>query len=53
LFLKFVLAHPAVTTVIPGTDRPEFALNNLSAVRGRIPDVRMRERIVSYWDQLG
>jgi aryl-alcohol dehydrogenase-like predicted oxidoreductase len=53
LFLKFVLAHPAVTAVIPGTDRPEFALDNLNAARGRIPDARMRERIVSYWDQLG
>jgi aryl-alcohol dehydrogenase-like predicted oxidoreductase len=53
LFLKFVLSHPAVTAVIPGTDRPEFALDNLNAARGRIPDARMRERIVSYWDQLG
>ena len=52
-FLKFVLAHPAVTVVIPGTDRPEFALDNLDAARSRIPDARMRERIVSYWDQLG
>jgi len=53
LFLKFVLAHPAVTTVIPGTDRPEFALDNLNAARGRIPDARMREQILNYWDQLG
>ena len=53
LFLKFVLAHPAVTAVIPGTDRPEFALDNLNAARGRIPDARMREQIISYWDQLG
>ena len=52
LFLKFVLAHPAMTTVIPGTDRPEFAIDNLNAARGRIPDARMRERILSYWDQL-
>ena len=52
-FLKFVLAHPAVTAVIPGTDRPEYALDNLNAARGRIPDAKMRERIVSYWDQLG
>jgi aryl-alcohol dehydrogenase-like predicted oxidoreductase len=51
-FLKFVLAQPAVTAVIPGTDRPEFALDNLNAARGRIPDARMRERMVSYWDQL-
>ena len=52
LFLKFVLAHPAVTAVIPGTDRPEFALDNLNAARGRIPDGRMREEILKYWDQL-
>ena len=52
-FLKFVLAHPAVTVVIPGTDRPEYALDNLNAARGRIPDARMHERIVSYWDQFG
>ncbi|MEK7754378.1 MAG: aldo/keto reductase [Acidobacteriota bacterium] len=52
LFLKFVVSHPAVTTVIPGTDRPEFAIDNLNAARGRLPDARMREKIASYWDQL-
>jgi aryl-alcohol dehydrogenase-like predicted oxidoreductase len=52
-FLKFVLAHPAVTAIIPGTDRPEYALDNLNAARGRIPDTRMRERMLRYWDQLG
>jgi aryl-alcohol dehydrogenase-like predicted oxidoreductase len=52
LFLKFVLAHPAVTAVIPGTDRPEYAIDNLNAARGRIPDERMRERIISYWNGL-
>lgn len=51
-FLKFVLAHPAVTAVIPGTDRPEYALDNLYAARGRMPDAPMRERMISYWDQL-
>ena len=40
-------------TTFPGTDRPEFALDNLNAARGRIPDARMREQIISYWDQLG
>ncbi len=52
-FLKFVLANPAVTAVIPGTDRPEYALDNLNAARGRIPDARMREQMLGYWDQLG
>lgn len=52
LFLKFVLGHPAVTAVIPGTDRPEYALDNLNAARGGIPDARMREQIIAYWEQL-
>ncbi len=52
MFLKFVLAHPAVTAVIPGTDRPEFALDNLNAARGRIPDARMREEILNYWERI-
>ncbi len=52
-FLKFLLANPAVTAVIPGTDRPEFALDNLNAARGRIPDAKMRERMLAYWDQPG
>jgi aryl-alcohol dehydrogenase-like predicted oxidoreductase len=51
-FLKFVLAHPAVTVVIPGTDRPEYAVDNLNAARGRVPDAQMRQRIVDYWDNL-
>ena len=48
-FLKFLLAHPAVNGVIPGTDRPEFAIDNLSAARGRIPDARMREQMIKFW----
>jgi hypothetical protein len=28
-------------------NRAEFALDNLNEARGRIPDARMRERIVS------
>ena len=52
-FLKYVLSNPAVTAVIPGTDRPEYALDNLNAARGRIPDARMREQMLAYWDQLG
>jgi aryl-alcohol dehydrogenase-like predicted oxidoreductase len=51
-FLKFLLANPAVTVIIPGTDRPEFALDNLNAARGRIPDAKMRETMIRYWDSL-
>lgn len=52
LFLKFILSHPAVTAVIPGTDKPEYMLDNLDAGRGALPDAAMRRRIVQYWDTL-
>ena len=51
-FLKFILSHPAVTAVIPGTDKPEYMLDNLQAGRGPLPDTAMRRRIVEYWDSL-
>jgi aryl-alcohol dehydrogenase-like predicted oxidoreductase len=51
-FLKFILGHPAVTAVIPGTDKPEYMLDNLDAARGALPDAAMRRRIVQYWDSL-
>jgi aryl-alcohol dehydrogenase-like predicted oxidoreductase len=52
-FLKFILAHPAVTAVIPGTDKPEYMLDNLEAGRGPLPGAAMRKRMVQYWDSLG
>lgn len=51
-FLKFILSHPAVTAVIPGTDKPEYMLDNLQAGRGPMPDAATRRRIVQYWDAL-
>ncbi len=51
-FLKFILSHPAVTAVIPGTDKPEYMLDNLQAGRGPLPDAAMRKRILQYWDSL-
>ena len=51
-FLKFILGHPAVTAVIPGTDQPEYMLDNLDAARGALPDATMRKRIVQYWESL-
>jgi aryl-alcohol dehydrogenase-like predicted oxidoreductase len=52
VFLKFLLSHPAVTAVIPGTDKPEYMLDNLAAGRGRLPDAAMRKRIAEYWSAL-
>jgi aryl-alcohol dehydrogenase-like predicted oxidoreductase len=52
-FLKFNLSHPAVTTVIPGTDRLDYMLDNLQAGRGAMPDAAMRKRMIQYWESLG
>jgi len=52
-FLKFILGHPAVTAVIPGTDKPQHMLDNLGAGLGRMPDAQERERMVKYVESLG
>jgi aryl-alcohol dehydrogenase-like predicted oxidoreductase len=52
-FLKFILGHPAVTAVIPGTDKPQHMIDNLEAGRGRMPDAKERERMVKYVESLG
>jgi diketogulonate reductase-like aldo/keto reductase len=46
-FLKWILAHPAVTCVIPGTSRPEHVMDNLAAGTGRLPDAPTRERMAA------
>lgn len=45
LMLKFVLANPAVTTVIPATSQPRYVLDNLLAGQGRLPDAQQLQRI--------
>jgi aryl-alcohol dehydrogenase-like predicted oxidoreductase len=52
-FLKFILGHPAVTAVIPGTDKPQHMVDNLGAGLGRMPDAQERERMVKYVQSLG
>jgi aryl-alcohol dehydrogenase-like predicted oxidoreductase len=47
ILLKFVLAHPAVTVVIPGTGRPQYMADNVRAGSGPLPDKAMRARIVA------
>jgi diketogulonate reductase-like aldo/keto reductase len=46
ILLKFVLGHPSVTCVIPGTGRPEHMTDNVGAGFGRIPNAALRERMV-------
>ena len=51
-FLKYILAHPAVTCVIPGTARPDHMRDNLAAGIGRLPDAAQRKRMAEHWDGL-
>jgi len=51
-FLKYLLGHPAVTCVIPGTRRVAHLQDNVRAGMGRLPDAAMRKRMVEYLDQL-
>jgi diketogulonate reductase-like aldo/keto reductase len=46
VFLKYVLAHPAVTAVIPATGKIKHLEDNLGAGRGRLPDAKQRAQIV-------
>ncbi len=38
IFLKFILAQPAVTCIIPGTSKPTHLLDNLNAAKGVPPN---------------
>ncbi|CAB3762344.1 aldo/keto reductase [Paraburkholderia solisilvae] len=46
VLLKFVLAQPAVTVVIPGTGRPEYMIDNVHAGIGPFPDKALCKQIV-------
>jgi diketogulonate reductase-like aldo/keto reductase len=46
MFLKFIIAHPAVTCVIPSTGKARHVMENLQAGRGRLPDAKQRARII-------
>lgn len=47
LMLKFVLANPAVTAVIPATSQPRYVLDNLLAGQGRLPNAEQLKRIAA------
>jgi diketogulonate reductase-like aldo/keto reductase len=52
LFLKYLLGDPAVTVVIPATNKPDHLADNLKAGYGRLPDAKQRERIRQVWSAL-
>lgn len=51
-FLKYILANPAVTCVIPATSKPGHLVDNMAAGTGRLPDAATRRRMVQLVESL-
>ena len=52
VFLKWILAEPAVTCVIPGTRNPKHVADNLGAASAPLPDEAMRRKMSAYFASL-
>ncbi|MBM3357423.1 MAG: aldo/keto reductase [Betaproteobacteria bacterium] len=51
-FLKYILAHAAVTCAIPGTRLVRHLKDNLQAGVGRLPDAAIRRRMVEHLEHI-
>ncbi len=51
-FLKFILAHPAVTCIIPATSKVHHMEDNMAAGFGRVPDAAQREEMLQLFAAL-
>jgi aryl-alcohol dehydrogenase-like predicted oxidoreductase len=51
-FLKWIVAHSAVTCAIPATDKPGHLEDNMQGGVGRLPDEKMRRRMVEFVSSL-
>jgi len=51
-FLKFIISHPAVTCVIPGTSQPHHMVDNLGAGFGTLPNAATRQKMTDFWSSL-
>ncbi len=50
--LKFIVSHPAVTCAIPATSRVDHLEENMGALNGRLPDAKLRARMIRYVEAL-
>jgi diketogulonate reductase-like aldo/keto reductase len=50
--LKFIVAHPDVTCVIPATSNVAHVQENLGVARGILPDTALRRRMAEYVEAL-
>lgn len=46
LFLKFILANPAITCAIPATSKPEHMKDNVQAMRGALPTEAQKKQML-------
>jgi aryl-alcohol dehydrogenase-like predicted oxidoreductase len=51
-FLKYLLGHPAVTCVIPGTGKPRHMADNIQAGMGRLPTARQHKKMLVDWQRI-
>jgi diketogulonate reductase-like aldo/keto reductase len=51
-FLKYIIGHPAVTSVIPATAKPQHLLDNMGAGMGKLPDESMRRKMAAHIDRM-
>lgn len=51
-FLKYIVSHPAVNAAIPGTTKEHYAIDNIGASMGVLPDASMRKRQEVFIDNL-
>ena len=49
-FLKYLVSHPAVTVVLPGTSSAAHMLDNIGGGIGRLPDEATRKRMAELVD---
>ncbi|HSQ44826.1 MAG TPA: aldo/keto reductase [Ginsengibacter sp.] len=47
-FLKYIIAQPAVTCIIPATANPQHAHDNVMAATGNLPDNMTKKKMVDY-----
>ena len=45
-FLKWIVANPAITCAIPATDKPRHVEDNTQVGVGRLPDAKVRRRMM-------
>ncbi len=51
-FLKWIVANPAITCVIPATNKPHHLKDNMQGGVGRMPDAKTRRRMTKLMSSL-